>query len=430
MDELQSMIEAEPEGSTAVVLLDIERFSFLNENMGYDAGTAVLRAIASRLARALDARLGRSVVGRFGADEFACLLNKVGGEAELQVLVAYIRQTLLEPFVVNGRDLFLKASIGVAWHPEHGSDPKTVFQCAESALHRSMRRLDGSTTYYKSEMQFRARHQFNMEAELRQAIDNGEITTFFQPQINLKSGRLAGVEALARWIRPDGTIVTPSDFIPLSEEMGISDVLFESIMRRVCTMVGRWRAETGWAIPVSVNLSAHQLRNHQLVPLIGSILEQFAIGRSLINLELTETALLEDLTVARPVLCDLADLGVGIHIDDFGTGYSSLSYLAELPAQTLKIDRTFIERLTESPNNERVVQAIVALGKAMNLEVVAEGIETERQLELVSRFGCDLAQGFLIARPMPETEFLAWCETLNASAPADLRASTAGFARR
>jgi diguanylate cyclase (GGDEF)-like protein len=431
MDELQGMIEGEGESSTAVVLLDIERFSFLNETMGYEAGTAVLRAIASRLGRALDARLGaRSVVGRFGADEFACLLKNVLDEAQLQELVAFIRQTLLEPFVVNGRDLFLKASIGVAWHPEHGSDPKSVFQCAESALHRSMRRLDGSVTYYQSEMQFCARHQFNMEAELRQAIDSGEITTFFQPQIDLGSGRVAGAEALARWIRPNGTIVNPADFIPLSEEMGISDVLFESIMRKVCTMVGRWRAEVGWDIPVSVNLSAHQLRNHKLVSLIGSILEQFSIGRKLINLELTETALLEDLTVARPVLCDLADLGVGIHIDDFGTGYSSLSYLAELPAQTLKIDRTFIERLTESPNNERVVQAIVALGKAMNLEVVAEGIETEKQLELVTRFGCDLAQGFLIARPMPETQFLAWCAARSASASPDLRASLAGSSRR
>jgi EAL domain-containing protein (putative c-di-GMP-specific phosphodiesterase class I) len=207
--------------------------------------------------------------------------------------------------------------------------------------------------------------------------------------------------------------------------MGISDVLFECIMRKVCTKVGRWRAEAGWEIPVSVNLSAHQLRDHKLVPLIGSIFEQFAIGRKLINLELTETALLEDLTVARPVLCDLADLGVGIHIDDFGTGYSSLSYLAELPAQALKIDRTFVERLTESPNNERVVQAIVALGKAMNLEIVAEGIETEKQLELVTHFGCDLAQGFLIAKPMPETEFLTWCKARNASAPVDLRASSA-----
>ncbi|HWM28495.1 MAG TPA: EAL domain-containing protein [Woeseiaceae bacterium] len=427
MDELKAMIDgAVPGGNTAVVLLDIERFSFLNETMGYDAGTAVLRAIASRLARALETRFGkhRTVVGRFGADEFACLVPDIRDEAQLQDLVGFIRDTVLEPFVVNGRDLFMKASIGAAWHPEHGSDPGTVFRCAESALHRSMRRLDGCVTYYRSEMQFSARHQFDMEAELRRAIENGEITTFFQPQIELKSGRVAGVEALARWIRPNGTIVNPADFIPLSEEMGISDVLFECILRKVCSKVANWRNQSMWDIPVSVNLSAHQLRNHKLVDLIGSILLQFAIGRKLINLELTETALLEDLTVARPVLCDLSNLGVGIHIDDFGTGYSSLSYLAELPAQTLKIDRTFVERLSESAMNERVVQAIVALGKAMSLEVIAEGIETDQQLELVTRFGCDLAQGFLIAKPMPENEFLAWCEASNENSATDLRAAS------
>lgn len=427
IDELQVMIDAGTNGRTALVLLDIERFSFLNETMGYEAGTAVLRAIASRLARALESRLAarRSVVGRFGADEFACLIADVADGSELQELVDYIRQAVMEPFVVNGRDLFLKASIGVAWHPEHGNDPKTIFRCAESALHRSMRRPDGYVTFYHSEMQFRARHQFNMEAELRQAIDNGEITTFFQPQVDLKSGRVAGVEALARWIRPNGTIVSPADFIPLSEEMGISDVLFESIMRRVCMTVRSWRDSSGWDVPVSVNLSAQQLRNQQLVQLVGSILEQFSPGQKLINLELTETALLEDLTVARPVLTDLAALGVGIHIDDFGTGYSSLSYLAELPAQTLKIDRTFVQRLSESSNNERVVQAIVALGKAMELEVIAEGVETAQQLELVTRFGCDLAQGFLIAKPMPEEEFLAWCEANGSSGLDTLRAPSA-----
>jgi diguanylate cyclase (GGDEF)-like protein len=428
IDELQLMIAAPAGAKTAVVLLDIERFSFLNETMGYEAGTAVIRAIASRLARTLESRCAdrRTVVGRFGADEFACLIPNVRDETDLQGLVDFIRQTVLEPFVVNGRDLFLKASIGVAWHPEHGGDPNTVFRCAESALHRSMRRLDASVTYYHCDMQFRARHQFDMEAELRQAIDNGEITTFFQPQIELTSGRLAGVEALARWIRPNGTIVSPSDFILLSEEMGLSDVLFESLLRRVCKMVGSWRAEKGWNVPVSVNLSAHQLRNHKLVQLVRAVLEEFSLGPRLINLELTESALLEDLAVARPVLCDLATLGIGIHIDDFGTGYSSLSYLAELPAQTLKIDRTFVERLSESANNERVVQAIVALGKAMSLEVIAEGVETPQQLELVTRFGCDLAQGFLIARPMAEKDFLAWCEANDAARTSTLRAASVG----
>ena len=180
-------------------------------------------------------------------------------------------------------------------------------------------------------------------------------------------------------------------------------------------MAGGKRKSLDWDVPVSVNLSAHQLRNHNLLALIKSILQQQNIEQKLINLELTETTLLEDLTIAKPLLRDLSSFGVGIHIDDFGTGYSSLSYLAELPVQTLKIDRTFTARIGESATNARVVQAIIALGKAMNLEVIAEGVESQQQLLLVNQFGCDLAQGFYIGKPMPEQEFLDWCETSDAT---------------
>jgi EAL domain-containing protein (putative c-di-GMP-specific phosphodiesterase class I) len=217
------------------------------------------------------------------------------------------------------------------------------------------------------------------------------------------------VEALARWIRPDGTVVPPSDFIPLTEEMGISDIFFESIMRAVCNDVARWREEGGWDVPVSVNLSAHQLRNTDLVSLIKGILSTTQVDRKLINLELTETVLLEDLTIAQPLLDDLAAYGVGIHIDDFGTGYSSLSYLAQLPVQTIKIDRTFIKQLSDPDANTRVIEAIIALGKAMELEVVAEGIETDQEYATVRRLGCDLVQGYFVAKPMPSDELRRWC---------------------
>jgi diguanylate cyclase (GGDEF)-like protein len=415
VEELQQlMLESDDaDCNAAVVLLDIERFSFLNETMGYDRGTELLQMVGRRLQSLMqDCDYGaQSVVGRFGADEFACVASVTGGDVGLKAFAEQINASFEQPFVIDGRDIYLKAGIGVGWHPQHGQDAGSIFRCAEAALHRSRRRLQGGITYYHSEMQNRARDKFDMEAELRQAIETGEIIAYFQPQLSLNSGRVAGVEALARWTRPDGTVIPPDDFIPLSEEMGISDMLFESIMRFVCTAVARWRKDIDWDIPVSVNLSAHQLRNHKLLTLIKSILQQQNIEQKLINLELTETTLLEDLTIARPLLNELSSYGVGIHIDDFGTGYSSLSYLAELPVQTLKIDRTFTARITESANNARIVQAIIALGKAMQLEVIAEGVETEQQLLLVNQFGCDLAQGFFIAMPMPEAEFLQWCDT-------------------
>ena len=412
-EELKNLIDRAEDaaGDTIVVLLDIDRFSFINETMGFESGTELLRSIANRLSRTFadDDNPDRAIVGRFGADEFAILMPGVDSEADIHDLAERVKRTVEEPFLINGRDLFLKAAVGVAWHPVHGRDAKSVIRCAEAALHRSMRSLDYSITYYHSEMRYRARYKFDLEGELRGAIDAGQIVAHYQPQQSTRTGDVAGVEALARWVRPDGSIVPPADFIPLSEEMGISDVLFEAVLNTVCTDVAQWRERDGWDIPVSVNLSAHQLRNRDLVSLIKGILLQAQVDKKLLNLELTETALLEDLTIAQPMLEDLASYGVGIHIDDFGTGYSSLSYLAQLPVQTLKIDQTFIAQLAEPEANTKVVEAIVALGKAMELEVIAEGVETDQQYATVRRLGCDLAQGFFIARPMSAAQFRAWC---------------------
>ena len=277
-------------------------------------------------------------------------------------------------------------------------------------MHRSMGGPQERVTYYHNEMRYRARYKFDLEGELRDAIESQQICAHYQPQQCTTTGNVVGLEALARWTRPDGSVVPPSDFVPLSEEMGISDLLFSRIMQSVCQDVGMWRKHTEWTIPVSVNLSAHQLRNRDLVQFIKAILESGQVDRNLINLELTETVLLEDLTIAQPVLDDLAAFGLGIHIDDFGTGYSSLSYLAKLPVQTLKIDQAFIGQLTESSANNRVVEAIVALGKAMQLEVVAEGVETDQQYAIVRRLGCNLVQGYFIAKPMPADELLTWLD--------------------
>ena len=411
-EELKNLISRaeETDGDTVVVLIDIDRFSFINETMGFDSGTELLRSIANRLSRTFadDGRADSPIVGRFGADEFAVLMPGVESELDIRDLAEQVKRTVEEPFLINGRDLFLKAAVGVAWHPVHGRDAKSIIRCAEAALHRSMRSLDHSITYYHSEMRYRARYKFDLEVELRRAIESGDICAHYQPQQNTETGELAGVEALARWVRPDGSVVPPSDFIPLSEEMGISDVIFESVLQTVCADVAAWREQGGWNVPVSVNLSAHQLRNRNLVNVIKGILMKAQVDKKLINLELTETVLLEDLTVAQPMLDDLASYGVGIHIDDFGTGYSSLNYLAQLPVQTLKIDQTFIAQLSNPEANTKVVEAIIALGKAMDLEVIAEGVETDQQYAIVRRLGCDLAQGYFIAKPMAAAEMWAW----------------------
>ena len=424
MDDLQTMIRrsADAPEEVEVLLIDIERFSFLNETLGYENGTELLRMIGQRLARVLHEECGISdaVVGRFGADEFACLIPAANSASNSGV-PELVKETIELPFVVDERDIHLKASFGVASYPRHGRSANGIFRGAEAALHRSIRRPDSDIVYYHDDMQARAKHKFNLQAELRRAIENGDVVPHYQPQIALTSGNLAGAEALARWALPDGSEVPPSTFVPLSEEMGITDLLFESMLHQVLDAVARWRIAVDWSVPVSVNVSARQLRDGNLVSMIRAALNDQTMQHSLLNLELTETALLEDLDVARPILRELSKIGVGVHVDDFGTGYSSLSYLAELPVETLKIDRSFISKVTESSTNERVVQAIVALGKALDLGVIAEGIENERQLELARVHGCDLAQGYLIGKPMVEEDFLRWCDARWEATAAQIR---------
>lgn len=412
IEELKKLIEKaeNTDGDTVAVLIDVDRFSSVNETMGFDAGTELLRSIGSRLSRTFCDEDGQrmAVVGRFGSDEFAVLVPGIANEDEMRQLAELVKETVEAPFLINGRDLFLKVSVGVSWHPVHGRDAKSVFQCAEAALHRSMRTLDNATTFYHNEMRFRARYKFDLEAELRTALEDGQICAHYQPQQCSNSGEILGVEALARWTRPDGSMVPPSDFVPISEETGQSDMLFEAVLRSVCADLASWKDKADWNIPVSVNLSAHQLRNEDLVDVIGEILQARKIDRNLINIELTENVLLEDLTIAQPLMEELANFGVGIHIDDFGTGYSSLSYLARLPAEVIKIDQSFVAQLSESEASHRVIEAIIALGKAMKLGVVAEGIENDQQYATLRRLGCDLMQGYFIAKPMPAERMLQW----------------------
>lgn len=405
--DLDELINAARRGGTmvGVLLLDIERFGFINETMGYESGTELLGAIGARLEGIFR---GTDIAGRFGSDEFACLVGNVGDQAALREIVARVEGLFSEPFRLGGRELFLKVGVGVASYPVHGREAEEVFRCAEAALHRSKRHVIHETTYYERAMGEFARRQLELEAELRAAISNGEIKPYLQPQICLRTGEVSGAEALARWIRPDGTVISPGEFIPLAEEVGLSDAIFETMLRQLADEISAWRREVGWNAPTSINISAHQLRNPHFSQLILSVLAARGLSPDTIKLELTETVLLDDLSVAKHFLAELVSHGVGIQIDDFGTGYSSLSYLAELPVQSLKIDQVFVSRLLDEPTQARVVQAVIALGSAFELQVVAEGVEEKEQLDYLRENDCDFAQGYLIARPMPPAEFVSW----------------------
>ncbi len=399
---------------TAVALLDIERFSFINETSGYEAGTDLLRAVGEKLAKVMGSdSTDSNRVGRIGADEFACLITDISDEDELRDRITRIETVCDEPFEINGREIHIDVSIGVACHPLHGDTAKTVFRCAEAALHRSRKNVEKRSTFYAPEMHMKAQHRHALESEFRTAIDESKLDIHYQPQLCLRTGDIVGVEALARWTREDGTSVPPDGFVPLSEELGMSDDLFQAVLAKVCGTKKSWKGHKLHDIPVSINMSAHQLRNQDLLDIVGTAIDDYGLSTDMIKFELTETTLLDDLSVAHRMLAELAEHGLAIQIDDFGTGYSSLSYLAELPVQSLKIDQSFVARVGERSSHSRVVQAVIALGKALDLQLIAEGIESEEQLVVLRNNGCDVGQGFLIAEPMPANALLQWVELIS-----------------
>ena len=413
--ELKDLISEEKDDGLliAVALLDIERFSFINETSGYEAGTDLLRAVGEKLTKVLRSVSSESnVVGRVGADEFACLITDVSDEHDLHDRIAKIESVCDEPFEISGRHIHIDVSIGVACHPLHGDTAKIVYRCAEAALHRSRKNVEKRSTFYAREMQLRAQQRHELESEFRTAIDKSKLDVHYQPQLCLRTGDIVGVEALARWTRENGTSVPPDVFVPLSEELGMSDDLFQAVLAKVCATKKSWKGHKLHDIPVSINMSVHQLRNPDLLDIVDTAIDDYGLNTDMIKFELTETSLLDNLSVAHRVLAELAEHGLAIQIDDFGTGYSSLSYLAELPVQSLKIDQSFVARVGESSSHSRVVQAVIALGKALDLQLIAEGIETENQLVILRNNGCDVGQGFLISLPLTANGLLQWTELI------------------
>ena len=387
--------------SVGLILLDIERFGFINETLGYETGTQLLVAVSERLSAVLRED---DIAGRFGSDEFACVVHGFESRDDLQRIVSRVRSVFAESFELADRDMYVKCAVGVASYPDHATGAEQLFSCAEAALNRSKRHVIRDAVFYEAEMGEQAQHRLGLEHELRAALTDEQIRPYFQPQVSLVSGKVVAAEALARWRKPCGELVSPAAFIPLIDELGLSDELFACMLRQVARQIDAWSAQHT-VPPISINMSAIQLRNRNFVSSLAQTLDEYGLGPATISLELTESALLDDVGQAKAILTELRRFGVDVHIDDFGTGYSSLSYLAELPLQALKIDRYFIARMSEDPTQQRLVSSIIALGHSLALSIVAEGIENAEQIEMLRDCGCDVVQGYLIGVPMPAEEF-------------------------
>ena len=390
----------------AVLFVDLDRFKNINDSLGHHVGDGLLRSIASRL---LNTVRNGDTVARLGGDEFVVILNGIADVEEIgkivdQRLISQIRK----PHHVDGAELHISCSVGVAVYPDDGSDIDRLMRHADAAMYQAKNSGRDNLQFFTPELNERVMRRLQLENDLRHAVGRCELVLHYQPRIDAASGAVAGVESLVRWNHAQHGLIPPADFIPIAEESGLIVGIGAWIIAEACRQHQHWRRAGIGAVPVSINLSAVQLREPGLCATLDAALCQYAVDPAQIELELTESILMDKVDDTIAVLRDIKALGCSISIDDFGSGYSSLSYLYRFPIDKLKIDRSFIQNMHSAPPNLAVTNAIIGLGHTLGLQVVAEGVEREADVELLRAAGCDELQGFYYSRALPAAEAQAW----------------------
>jgi diguanylate cyclase (GGDEF)-like protein len=384
----------------AALFLDLDRFKLINDSHGHAVGDRVLVALGHRLAESI---AGAGVLGRFGGDEFVAVCPGIGGEAGASTMAAQLAETLRAPLRFEAQEIWRGGSIGIALATPSDS-AEDVLRNADTAMYRAKENGRGGYAVFDQQMRDWAVLRLDIERDLHRAVERDELVLHYQPKVSLDEGAPVGAEALVRWQHPERGMVPPGDFIPVAEETGLIVPLGRWVLEQAAMQASTWRRSNGGvAVPVAVNLSTHQLADPALPSQVAASLGAAGALPTDIIIEITESAVLQDVEGATERLAALRDMGVRVSIDDFGTGYSSLSYLQRLPIDELKIDRSFVQRLGHGPTGA-IVGSIVDLAHAIGLSVVAEGIETEDQLALLRDLECDLGQGFLLARPQPSLD--------------------------
>ena len=387
----------------AVLFVDLDGFKPVNDSLGHAAGDGVLRAVAARLsAVARDS----DTVARIGGDEFVVLAEDLIDATDAVTLAARVVEALAAPLVHEDRTLQVSASVGIAVFPDHGPGPQMMAN-ADAAMYAAKR--SGGNTYalFESHMTSGASGQLAMQSDLRQARARGELSLHYQPKFDGRRSQLRGVEALLRWKHPEHGMVSPAVFIPMAERFGIINSLGDWVIEEACRQMRAWE-DSGLRMRVAINLSVHQLRQDDLAERIGAALDRHLIDASRLLCEITESVAMEDIDATQRTFDGLRRIGVYLSIDDFGTGYSSLAYLRKLPATQLKIDRSFVQDLESSPDARAIVDAVIKLAHALDLQVVAEGVETAGQRDILLTLQCDELQGYFFGRPMPAADLFDW----------------------
>lgn len=385
-----------------VLLIDLDRFKTINDTLGHDVGDELLRAVSDRIARCLR---GSDSVGRLGGDEFMIILSDLAGVQESISVCEDILRELALPFSIRGHEMYVTCSIGVSIAPSDGDDEQTLIRNADTAMYRAKEQGRNNYQFYTSDMNARAFERLALENSLRHALERNELRVYYQPKVNTSTGKITGAEALVRWQHPDMGLVSPAKFIPLAEESGLIVPIGEFVMRTACAQNKAWQDAGFTPITMAVNLSARQLYEAELVATVAGVLKQAGLDAAWLELELTESMLMQQVEGPEKLLRALKDIGIQLSIDDFGTGFSSLSYLKRFPIDYLKIDRSFIQDVPGDPNDAAIVKAVIAMAASLNLKVVAEGVETQEQIDFLHNHGCDDVQGFFFSQPVPTEKF-------------------------
>ena len=400
----------------AVMFLDLDRFKNINDSLGHSVGDQLLKAVAERLrACARD----QDTVARVGGDEFLIMLAGVNERSEAQKAARRIVEDIAEKFLVQGQTLSTGGCIGISVFPDDGSDPETLIRNADAAMYCAKEEGSNRVRMFAQQMSTRALARLTLENGLRAALDAQEFFLLYQPQVEVASARVTGIEALLRWQHPQRGVVPPAEFIPVAESSGLILPIGEWVLRAACAQLAQWRDQGRRIAPISVNVSALQFRQEGFCRLIRSALSDSGLPGRALELELTESLLLSSAGMLHPVLEELREIGVTLAIDDFGTGYSSLSYLKQFRVSKLKIDGSFIRGLGNDRDDEAITTAVVRMARSLNMRVVAECVETPRQADFLRALDCDAMQGFWISGPLPADQMGAFLEAapVGVSAP-------------
>jgi diguanylate cyclase (GGDEF)-like protein len=387
--------------------IDIDHFKEINDTFGHLAGDTTLETVAERLTAALP---NKSVIGRLAGDEFAVIVDGLGSDKSGQEKTSQLAQTLLnrlaDPFFVQGHEVFMTASMGIAYYPKDAPNVIDLIRNADAALYSAKKSGGNVFSFYSPKMNEASVERLITKSKLKRAFERDELLVHYQPKYNLETGEVFGAEALVRWELPERGLILPSDFIPLAEETSLIIEIGEWVLDKVCEDFRIWQRSVGSPGRVSVNLSLKQLRQLNFISRIGSILRSHEISPTSLELEITETTLMENPERTIHLLDQLYGLGLHLAIDDFGTGYSSLSALQQFPISTLKIDRSFVRNIATNPDDATIVDTIVQMGRNLNMDVVAEGVEDESQLNFLQKLGCTYVQGLLFGDPMSADNYL------------------------